>query len=230
MKIILAFKLVKKHNKQHRKAAIVVAKQTESNIMTNSNPLPIQTFVDARGIPNVLLNTKVITLVDAFGDIHDEEAAEELLIGLGLEFTKEPKFHPLTKEESYFASSDGITMVGDGLARFIRVVLIDGKKYVNLSDDDYYEEDETREYDPLVNLNPTKAIMQMAATATGGIYKDVITKFADGAIKEYEVDAYIPIEFFKQIGSDVQFSQFLQKCDFSSADAIEMAFKEALKN
>ncbi|MCY9864951.1 hypothetical protein OTK49_20765 [Vibrio coralliirubri] len=196
--------------------------------MTNSNPLPVQTFVDARGTTNVLLNTKVVTLVDAFGDINEEEATQELLTSLGLEFTLEPSFYPLTEQESHLAGSDGILMVGGGLARLIRVVLIDGKKYVNLSDDDYYDESEEREYDPNDNLNPTKAIMLTAATATGGIYKDVITKFSDGSIKEYEVDAYIPIEFFKQIKSKFQFGQFLQTCDFSSTESIESAFNEAL--
>lgn len=161
---------------------------------------------------------KVVSLYSSLGEWDSDEITADYLNSLGFEHDLENGISIGKRELELVCSDTGATMFNNAWARFIRVYIIDGKKYLNLSDDDTMDFSDPN---PDMETNCAQAIeaFEKAAKVMGGFFMQDCARNDSGVLMEYWIDAYIPIEAFDGIQTEAQMKAFLSKCDFSSVES-----------
>ncbi len=168
-----------------------------------------------------------LTLHSACGDF-DDEVTPELMRSLGFEVHTDEKgdFCPISEREYSLVNQNDILTVGsksEGVIRFLRLSLINGQKYLNISDDDYSAADTVER--TLNNYKNSRAAFQKMAKAFDVELSDFRVDNDDGTISEYELDIDVPLTRFDAIQSGKQLAQFFETCSFDTPESINEAIE-----
>ena len=156
---------------------------------------------------------KTTMLFDSCGD-HDEEVTLAFMSGHGLDFTSDP-FSPLTEREtSLMCYGEGIPIGKEsGWFRFVRMILVDGVKYIEFSDDDSTTDDSSTESYERVNKNydtAKKLFNALHERFDAVIHFDNPT-FKDGKCTEYFLNGVMPLSYFDGIADGEALTILLNK-------------------
>lgn len=165
--------------------------------MTNQTPTP----------------KKTIMLFDSSGE-HDEQVTPAFMSGHGLDFISEP-FSPLTeREQSLMCYGEGIP-IGDesGWFRFVHMILVDGVKHIEFSDDDSTIGDSSTESSERVNKNyiTAKKLFDAFHERFEAVIHSNDPTFKDGKCTEYFLDGVIPLSYFDDIADGEALTILLNK-------------------
>lgn len=192
-----------------------------SSIPTGDNSMTINQQLD----PSI-----TYSLFDANGE-HCDLITPDLLDELGLPHSIcDNQFQALTeRERRLLCSGSGVRLFDGTWVRYLRLVLKDSKRFINLSDDDHdfqgHRQDELRQ-----NLDKAeKSFSQMALAFGVDLNKDVYSNEERGSINQYWLDLYVPIERFEKLNTTEQMLSFFNQCDFSSPESIDIAIDAAIK-
>ncbi|CAH6985108.1 hypothetical protein VCHA53O466_140089 [Vibrio chagasii] len=183
---------------------------------------------------NIALPTEAETLIicDACGDFEDK-VTHELMASYGFEVDTGENFSPVTKRELEFCSlGEMINLQNGGGVCFIRMMLVNGKKFIMLSDDDYVTEEQREEqYEEHLahvanNAMLSSLSLSKIAQCTGGYFNTPECKHdTDGNLTQYFIDCYVPLEKFDGVKTLPDLAKLLENCDFSSESALQDAIK-----
>jgi hypothetical protein len=150
-------------------------------------------------------DTKVEEIIELFSGCgeHDPCVTEGFMVKRNLDYSMDKgEFSPLSQREYDFMHYGvGFTLALDGYSRYVRMLLIDGIKHINLSDDDYSSNDRIEQFEE--NATKAKVIYTEIAEAFGIELGFEYTK--DG---EYIADVFIPMSLFDFIPTAKEFEKY----------------------